>query len=137
MTTYRYTRVKGYHFRWESLLSGQKNLQISNKESVDNDREESPLDVDDNQLLEDAKENVKIIPIRSKRQRKTKSCRPDFPVYLVEGTRDKISSSLPYLFNVEGDPLTFSDAMSSQDNAFWKEAIDDEMQSFTGIILGY
>ena len=46
---------------------------------------------------------------------------------MVEGTRDEISSSVPYLLNVEGDPLTYNDGMASQDNAFWKEAIDDEM----------
>ena len=33
---------------------------------------------------------------------------------------------------MEGDPLTYSDAMASQDNALWKEAIDDEMQSIIG-----
>ena len=35
-------------------------------------------------------------------------------------------------YNVEGDPLTFSDAMASQDSGFWKDAIDDEMQSIMG-----
>ena len=73
-----------------------------------------------------------LIPRRSKRQRKAKSFGPDFDVYLVEGTRNEISSSVPYLFNVEGDPLTYKDAIASRDRAFWKEAIDDEMQSIMG-----
>ena len=51
---------------------------------------------------------------------------------MVEGTRSKISSSVPYLFKVEGDPLTYNDAMASYDSAFWKEANDDEMQSIIG-----
>ena len=66
------------------------------------------------------------------RQQKAKSFGPDFQVYLVEGTRSEVSSSVPYLFNVEGDPLTYSDVMASHDSAFWKEAIDDEMQSLMG-----
>ena len=99
-------------------MSRQKNLQLSTEESIDNDQPEPPLDVDTNQQLDDEEENIEIIPIRSKRQRKAKSFGPDFHVYLVEGTRDKITSSFPYLFNVEGDPLTFSDAMASQNSAF-------------------
>lgn len=48
---------------------------------------------------------------------------------MLEGTRNNVSSRVPYLFNVKGDPLTYSDVMASQDNAFRKEPIDDEMQS--------
>ena len=36
-----------------SSLSRQKNLQISTKESVDDDQQEPPLDVDENQHLDD------------------------------------------------------------------------------------
>ena len=36
------------------------------------------------------------------------------------------------MFNVEGDPLTYDEAMRSQDAPFWKEAIDDEMDSIMG-----
>ena len=61
-----------------------------------------------------------------------KSFGPDFYVFLVEETKDKISSSVLYLLNVKEDPFTQSDAMASQDNAFWKEAVDDEMQSIMG-----
>ena len=51
---------------------------------------------------------------------------------MVEGTRSEISSNVPYLFNVEGDPLTYRDARTSHDSAFWKKTIDDEMQSIMG-----
>ena len=51
---------------------------------------------------------------------------------MVESTRSEVSSSVPYLYNVEGDPLTYNNAMASHDSAFWKKAIDDEMQSIMG-----
>jgi hypothetical protein len=35
-------------------------------------------------------------------------------------------------YHVESDPLTFGEAMKSQDCAFWKEAIQDEMDSIMG-----
>ncbi|GJY88849.1 zinc finger, CCHC-type containing protein [Tanacetum coccineum] len=37
-----------------------------------------------------------------------------------------------YCFNVEDNPNTFDETMKSQDVAFWKEAIDDEMDSIMG-----
>jgi len=33
---------------------------------------------------------------------------------------------------LESDPLTYEEAMKSQDSAFWKEAINDEMDSIIG-----
>ena len=33
---------------------------------------------------------------------------------------------------IESDPLTYEEAMTSQDAAFWKEAINDEMDSIVG-----
>jgi len=33
------------------------------------------------------------------------------------------------ILNIEDDPKTFSQAMSSRDVAFWKEAVNDEMDS--------
>ncbi|GKE96381.1 hypothetical protein Tco_1581236, partial [Tanacetum coccineum] len=53
-------------------------------------------------------------------------------LYLTEGTRDLISDQHAYCFNVEDDPKTFNEAMKSQDVAFWKEAINDEMDSIMG-----
>nr|GEY20364.1 hypothetical protein [Tanacetum cinerariifolium] len=41
-----------------------------------------------------------------------------------------------YCFNVEDDPKTFDEAMKSRDVAFWKEAINDEMDSIMGNHLG-
>ena len=69
---------------------------------------------------------------RSKRDRKAKSFGSDFQLYLVEGSRDEIVEEYSYCFSVEEDPKTFDEAMKSRDVAFWKEAINDEMDSIMG-----
>uniref|UniRef100_A0A2N9G9K8 Reverse transcriptase Ty1/copia-type domain-containing protein n=1 Tax=Fagus sylvatica TaxID=28930 RepID=A0A2N9G9K8_FAGSY len=46
-----------------------------------------------------------------------------------EGNREKVLSKLPFVGNVEEDPNTFSEAMVSRDAAFWKEAVNDEINS--------
>uniref|UniRef100_A0A2N9GWL4 Uncharacterized protein n=1 Tax=Fagus sylvatica TaxID=28930 RepID=A0A2N9GWL4_FAGSY len=71
---------------------------------------------------------------RSQRVRKEKDFGPNFisyqvNVYLVEGNREKVLSKLPFVGNMEEDPNTFSEAMASRDAAFWREAINDEMDS--------
>ena len=71
-------------------------------------------------------------PRRSKRIRTEKSFGPNFIVYLVEGTRDSISKQTSVSPSIEPDPLSFDEAMKSQDSAFWKEAIKDEMDSIMG-----
>ncbi|GJW83824.1 zinc finger, CCHC-type containing protein [Tanacetum coccineum] len=68
---------------------------------------------------------------KSKRNRTPKNFGPEFQLYLIEGTRDEVSDQHSYCFNVEDDPKTFDEAMKSQDVAFWKEAINDEMDSIT------
>nr|GEU81510.1 zinc finger, CCHC-type [Tanacetum cinerariifolium] len=47
-------------------------------------------------------------------------------------TRDEVSDQHSYCFNVEDNHKTFDKAMKSQDVAFWKEAINDEMDSIMG-----
>ena len=69
---------------------------------------------------------------RSKRIRTIKSFGPDFIVYLVEGTRDSQSKQTMITSTIESDPLTYEEAMKSQDAAFWKEAINDAMDSIVG-----
>nr|GEV73399.1 zinc finger, CCHC-type [Tanacetum cinerariifolium] len=49
-----------------------------------------------------------------------------------EVVQDEISNQHSYCFNVEDDPKTFDETMMSQDAAFWKEAINDEMDSIMG-----
>ena len=48
---------------------------------------------------------------------------------MVEGSRNEIQRRYEYCFNLEEDPKTYSEAMASRDVAFWKEAINDEMDS--------
>nr|GFC69099.1 zinc finger, CCHC-type [Tanacetum cinerariifolium] len=66
------------------------------------------------------------------RHRTPKDFGPEFQLYLTEGTRDGFSNQHLYCFNVEDDPKTFDEAMKSQDVAFWKETINDEMDFIMG-----
>ncbi|GKC93911.1 zinc finger, CCHC-type containing protein [Tanacetum coccineum] len=68
-------------------------------------------------------------PHKGKRARKAKSYGSDFQLYLVEGSRDQIGSQYSYCYSIEESPKTYNEAMQSQDVAFWKEAIDDEIGS--------
>jgi hypothetical protein len=47
----------------------------------------------------------------------------------MEGNRDNVLNKILILLNLEEDPKTFKEAMASRDVAFWKEAINDEMDS--------
>ncbi|GJU22149.1 hypothetical protein Tco_1155491 [Tanacetum coccineum] len=69
---------------------------------------------------------------KSKRNRTPEDFGPEFQLYLIKGTRDEISNQHSYCFNAEDDPKTFDEAMKSQNVAFWKEAINDEMDSIMG-----
>ncbi|GJU92025.1 zinc finger, CCHC-type containing protein [Tanacetum coccineum] len=66
---------------------------------------------------------------KSKRNRTPKNFGLEFQLYLIEGTRGEVSDQHSYCFNIEDDPKTFDEANKSQDVAFWKEAINDEMDS--------
>ncbi|GJU20864.1 zinc finger, CCHC-type containing protein, partial [Tanacetum coccineum] len=69
---------------------------------------------------------------KSKRSRTPKNFGPEFQLYLIEGTKDEVTDQHSYCFNLEDDPKTFDKAMKSQDVAFWKEEINDEMDSTLG-----
>ena len=71
---------------------------------------------------------------RSQREKKEKSLVPDFIssqalLFLVEGDRKNVLNKIPLLLNVEKDPKTFSESMSSRDASFWRKAVHDEMDS--------
>ncbi|GJX78951.1 zinc finger, CCHC-type containing protein [Tanacetum coccineum] len=51
---------------------------------------------------------------------------------ILNGTEDIGGSVVPEEVTKEDDPKTFDEAMKSQDVAFWKEAINDEMDSIMG-----
>ena len=86
----------------------------------------SDSNVSYNDMLEDVK------PRRSKRMKRAKTYGPDFFMFLVEGSRENIGNNASICFNMESDPQSFEEAMKSQDVAFWKEAIQDEMDSIMG-----
>ena len=50
-------------------------------------------------------------------------------VFLIEGNRDNVLNKILILLNIEEDPKTFKEAIVSRDVAFWKEAINDEIDS--------
>ncbi|GJS74160.1 zinc finger, CCHC-type containing protein [Tanacetum coccineum] len=60
---------------------------------------------------------------KSKRHRTPKDFRPEFQLYLIEGTRDEVSDQHSYCFNVWDDPKTFNEAMKSQDVDLTKESL--------------
>nr|GEX65503.1 zinc finger, CCHC-type [Tanacetum cinerariifolium] len=55
---------------------------------------------------------------KTKRNRSLKDFRPDFQLYLIEGTMDEVSDQHFYCFNAEDDPKTFDEAMKFQDVTF-------------------
>ncbi|GKC20815.1 zinc finger, CCHC-type containing protein, partial [Tanacetum coccineum] len=52
---------------------------------------------------------------KGKRNWTPKKFRPEFQLYLIEGTRDEVSDQHSYCSNVEDDPKTFDEVMKSQD----------------------
>ncbi|RVW81286.1 Retrovirus-related Pol polyprotein from transposon TNT 1-94 [Vitis vinifera] len=76
-----------------------------------------------------------IVPRKSQRARKEKVLGSDeidsqrISFYLVEGNREDIIRKIPIVLQIEEDPKTYKETMASRDVAFWKEAINDEMDS--------
>nr|GEW69146.1 hypothetical protein [Tanacetum cinerariifolium] len=74
-------------------------------------------------------------PRRSERARKEKNLDLDFIdseaiIFPVEGDNENnVVNKIPVLLNVEDAPKTYKEAITSRNSAFWKEAIDDEMNS--------
>ncbi|XP_021750724.1 uncharacterized protein LOC110716419 [Chenopodium quinoa] len=93
-------------------MSRPKDLQISanDREIVElNDQLETHESTFDN-------ENVETPQVRrSTRERRPRNPLDDFIIYLVKGSRDVLSNTIPYCFNVDSDPKTYSDTISSQD----------------------
>nr|KAJ0214235.1 hypothetical protein LSAT_V11C400171660 [Lactuca sativa] len=53
-------------------------------------------------------------------------------LFLVEGTQKKVTREVIFSINLDNDPKTFTEAMTSRDAPLWKEAINDEMDSIMG-----
>ena len=54
---------------------------------------------------------------------------PNISFYLVEGDRSKVLKTIPIVLQIKNDPKTYKKAMASRDASFWKEGINDEMDS--------
>ncbi|PNX71449.1 retrotransposon-related protein, partial [Trifolium pratense] len=80
-----------------------------------------------------------VFPLKSKIEKsiveplcESNSCSNDFEREPRRSTRVRKETNLGddfYIFLVDGDPLTYSEAISSPDGPFWKEAIDNEIHS--------
>ena len=71
---------------------------------------------------------------KSQRIKKVKDFGPDFisyqaQLFLVEGNRQVILNKIPIVFNTEDNLKTFEEAMASRDSVFWKQVVNDEMDS--------
>ena len=53
----------------------------------------------------------------------------DLIINLVEGDRNTVLKRTQMILNMKDDPKTFHQAMSSKDASFWKEVVNDEMDS--------
>ena len=75
------------------------------------------------------------MPRKSQRVRKEKVLVSDeidsqiISFYLIEGGREYIIKKIPRVLQIEEDPKTYKEAMTSRDASFWKEAINYEMDS--------
>ncbi|GJR10014.1 zinc finger, CCHC-type containing protein [Tanacetum coccineum] len=92
------------------------------------------LDIGGSVVLEEVTEEVvtqqpELKLRKSKRNTTPKNFGPGFQLYLTEGTRDEVSDQHSYCFNVDDDPKIFDEAIKSHYVAFWKKAINDEMDS--------
>ena len=50
-------------------------------------------------------------------------------MFLVEESRDEVLNKIQMVIYLEEDPKTYTEAMASRDSAFWKETVNDEMDS--------
>lgn len=97
-----------------------------------------PQDVSGPDLNSNNKRNMaesSSAPKRSGRARKEKSFDYDFInsqaiIFLVEGDNENhVINKIPIILNVEDAPKTYKEAITSRNYEFWKEAIDDEINS--------
>jgi hypothetical protein len=80
-----------------------------------------------------------VFPLKSKIEKsiaeplcESNSCPNDYELEPRRSTRVRKETNLGddfYTFLVDGDPSTYSEAISSPDGPFWKEAINNEIQS--------
>ena len=111
---------------FEHLLTSKNRVQKTFSEVSQDVQEESyshGIDGDPSELR------------RSTRVRQSKTLGPNeidsqrISFNLVEGNRNQVVRTIPFILQVEDDPKTYKEAMASRDACFWKDAIQDEMDS--------
>nr|GEX77271.1 retrovirus-related Pol polyprotein from transposon TNT 1-94 [Tanacetum cinerariifolium] len=74
-------------------------------------------------------------PRRSERARKDRKLDPDFIdsqaviLFVESDNKNNVVNKIPVLLNVKDAPKTYKEAIASRNFAFWKDAIDDEIDS--------
>ena len=119
--------------RFKSIV---KRIPERPEEGPESVSEENPNQVPDGTTIPDDENHNEMVEIptfrKSKRARKVKTFGNDFYTYLVEGSREGVIRQTPVCFNTETDPQTLEEAMKDRDAVFWKEALNDEMDSILG-----
>ena len=100
-------------------ISYLKDTVHSNVQNLENN--ESNLDTLDGSELR-----------RSKRNGKEKDFGSDFFMFLVKGIGKSINSYGPICINLKSDLVTYKETVKSQNPAFWKDVIQEEMNSIMG-----
>ncbi|KAK3032798.1 hypothetical protein RJ639_035320 [Escallonia herrerae] len=98
------------------LISKLFDFHMENEDTVDEDQVHPTPDMGEGGELR-----------RSKRARIGKTYGSDFYQFLVERSRNEGDYS--HMYNVEHDPLTYREAITSRDSDVWQEAINHEMES--------
>ncbi|KAK5802758.1 hypothetical protein PVK06_030377 [Gossypium arboreum] len=119
-----------------TIIETRDVVLIENKifnNSKNSEKEYQPM-ISSDQTKRSLYDNKDTELTKSQRVRKVKDFGPDFIssqslAFLVEGNREFIIMKIPIMFNVNGDPQSYGEAMTSRDVAFWKKAISDEMDS--------
>ena len=121
---------------FENLLSDHSNSQVPT--SVGESQDDTPSKVVEQECQDDTPPKIveqPIVPRKSQRVRKGKALRlydidsQRISFYLVEGDREYIIRKIPLVLQIEEDPKTYKEAMTSRDASFWQEIINDGMDS--------
>ena len=112
-TAYRFLNIENnVIFESGDAIFHEENFPFKSKNSRGKEVIENVLSQPSSSTHSQNQENLEIKLRRSKRARVEKDFGPDY-----------------YVFNVDENPLTLKEALLSPDGVFWKEAVNDEMDS--------
>ena len=112
-TTYRFLNIENnVIFESGDTIFHEENFPFKSKNSGGKEVIENVLSQSSSSTHSQNQENLEIELRRSKRAKVKKDFGPDY-----------------YVFNVDENPLTLKEVLLSPDCVFWKEAVNDEMDS--------